>query len=103
MRFVAFCLFHDSRSIFGAPPTPTAERTFTNTPTDKPTFTPTIPTSTYTLTPTLVGLKTKTSTPDFIPTELLPTSLDVMVLPSATPILLVTQVPMEGFISINRF
>ena len=85
----------------GAPPTPTAVPTFTSTPTDKPTFTPTVPTPTYTLTPTLVGLKTKTSTPNFTPTELLLTPLDVLALPSATPILLVTQVPMPGFVSIS--
>ena len=86
---------------FGAPPTPIPSPTFTNTPTDKPTFTPTVPTPTFTLTPTLVGLKTKTITPDFTPTQMLLTPLDVTMLPSTTPILLVTQVPMEGFISIN--
>ena len=85
----------------GAPPTPTAVPTFSCTPTDKPTFTPTVPTPTYTLTPTSVGLKTKTSTPNFTPTELLLTPLDVLALPSATPILLVTQVPMPGFVSIS--
>ena len=69
---------------FGAPPTPIPSPTFTNTPTDKPTFTPTVPTPTYTLTPTLVGLKTKTTTPDFTPTQLLLTPLDVTMLPSAT-------------------
>ncbi len=86
---------------FGAPPTPTPAPTITNTPTDKPTFTPTVPTPTYTLTPTMVGLKTKTSTPDLSPTQLLLTPLDVTALPSETPISLVTQVPMEGFISIS--
>jgi hypothetical protein len=85
---------------FGAPPTPTPAPTITNTPTDKPTFTPTVPTPTYTLTPTMVGLKTKTPTLDFTPTQLLLTPLDMTVLPSTTPISLVTQVPMEGFISI---
>jgi hypothetical protein len=85
----------------GAPPTSTPAPTVTNTPTDKPTFTPTVPTPTYTLTPTLVGLKTKTSTPDFTPTQLLLTPLGLTALPSETPISLVTQVPMEGFISIS--
>ena len=85
----------------GAPPTSTAAPTITNTPTDKPTFTATVPTPTYTLTPTLVGLKTKTSTPDFTPTPLLLTPLDVTELPSETPIPLVTQVPMKGFVSIS--
>jgi hypothetical protein len=85
----------------GSPSTPTAAPTFTNTPTEKPTFTPTVPTPTYTLTPTLVGLKTKTFTPNFTPTDLLLTPLDVVVLPSATPIVIVTQVPMPGFVSIS--
>lgn len=85
----------------GAPPTPTTVPTFTSTPTDKPTFTPTVPTPTYTLTPTLVGLKTKTLTPNFTPTQLILTPLDVVALPSATPILIVTKVAMPGFVSIS--
>jgi hypothetical protein len=48
----------------------------------------------------MVGLKTKTSTPDFTPTQLLLTPLGLTELPSSTPITLVTQVPIEGFISI---
>jgi hypothetical protein len=86
---------------FGAPPTPTPAFTITNTPTDKPTFTPTVPTPTYTLTPTLVGLKTKTSTPVFTPTQLLLTPLGMTAMSSETPISLVTQVPMEGFVSVS--
>jgi hypothetical protein len=87
----------------GIPPTSTAVPIFTitNIPTDAPTFTPTVPTPTFTTTPTLVGLKTKTSTPDFTPTQLLLTPLGVTLLPSVTPISLVTQVPMPGFVSIS--
>jgi hypothetical protein len=85
----------------GAPPTSTPTPTFTNTPTDMPTFTPTVPTPTFTTTPTLIGLKTKTSVPDFTPTQLILTPLGVTLLPSVTPISLVTQVPMPGFVSIS--
>jgi hypothetical protein len=85
----------------GAPPTSTAAPTFTNTPTNAPTFTPTAPTPTFTSTPTMVGLKTKTSTPEFTPTQLILTPLGVTLLPSATPISLVTQVPIPGFLSIS--
>jgi hypothetical protein len=87
----------------GIPPTSTVAPTFTitNIPTDSPTSTPTAPTPTFTLTPTMVGLKTKTSTPDFTPTQLLLTPLGLTELPSSTPISLVTQVPIEGFISIS--
>ena len=85
----------------GVPPTSTAAPTFTNTPTDMPTITPTVPTPTFTTTPTMVGLKTKTSTPDFTPTQLLLTPLDVTLLPSETPISLITQVPTPGFVSIS--
>ena len=85
----------------GAPPTSTAAPAFTNTPADTPTITPTVPTPTFTVTPTMVGLKTKTATPDSASTELLLTPLDAGLLLSATPILLVTQVPIPGFISIS--
>ena len=87
--------------ILGAPPTPTTAPTFTNTPTDSPTFTPTAPTPTFTSTPTLIGLKAKTSTPESTSTALLLTPLDVTLLPSATSLTLVTQVPMKGFVSIT--
>jgi hypothetical protein len=87
----------------GIPPTSTVAPTFTitNTPTDAPTFTPTVPTPTFTVTPTLIGLKTKTSTPDFTPTQLSPTPLGVTLLPSVTPILFITQVPMKGFVTVS--
>lgn len=85
----------------GLPPTPTATPTFTSAPTDAPTSTPTVPTPTFTVTPTLVGQKTKTSTPDFTPTQLIVTPLSVTLLPSATPISLIPQVPMPGFVSVS--
>jgi hypothetical protein len=87
----------------GIPPTSAVAPTFTltNIPMDTPTFTPTVPTPTFTLTPTMVGLTAKTSTPYFTPTLLLLTPLGLTELPSATPISLVTPVPMEGFISIS--
>lgn len=85
---------------FLAPPASTAAPALTNTPADTPTITPTAPTPTFTLTPTMVGLKTKTSTPDTSPTELLLTPLDAGLLSSATPVSLVTQVPIPGFVSI---
>jgi hypothetical protein len=81
--------------------TATIAPTFTNIPADVPTVTPTVPTPTFTVTPTLVGLKTKTSTPDFTPTQLILTPLGVTLLPSVTPISIVTQVPMPGFVSIS--
>ncbi len=85
----------------GRPATSTPAPTFTNTPTDMPTFTPTVPTPTFTVTPTLVGQKKKTSTPNASPTQLIFTPLSVTSLPSTTPVVLVTQVKMPGFFSIS--
>ena len=87
----------------GIPPTSTIVPTFTitNTPTEVPSFTPTVPTPTFTETPTLVGLKTKTSIPEFTSTESTITSVGTTLLPSGTPISLVTQVPMKGFVKLS--
>jgi hypothetical protein len=85
----------------GRPATSTPAPTFTNTPTDMPTFTPTVPTPTFTVTPTLAGQKKKTSTPNASPTLLIFTPLSVTSLPSMTPVVLVTQVKMPGFFSIS--
>jgi hypothetical protein len=74
---------------------------FTNTPTDVPTFTPTVPSPTFTSTPTMVGQKNKTATPYFTPTPLILTPLDVTLLPSTTPITLLPQVAIPGFVSIS--
>jgi hypothetical protein len=84
----------------GTPPTSTAAPVITNTPTNIPTITPTVPTPTFTLTPTMVGLKTKTSTSEVTPTQLLLTQPGVTTLPSETPAVLITPVSTEGFISI---
>jgi hypothetical protein len=84
----------------GIPPTPIIAPTFTvtitNTPADMPTITPTVPTPTFTLTPTLIGQKTKTFTPEFTATELF-----VTLPPSATPFPLDTQVPIPGFANVT--
>jgi hypothetical protein len=87
----------------GITPAPSIAPTFTitNTPTDAPTFTPTVPTPTFTVTPTLVGQKTKTSTPNATPTLLILKPAGVTLLPSVTPISLVPQVPIPGFVSIS--
>jgi hypothetical protein len=77
-------------------PTFTPAPTFTNTPTNVPTFTPTVPTPTFTVTPTLIGQKTRTSIP-----ELTSTPLPVTPLPSITPVSLVPQVKMPSFVSIS--
>lgn len=83
--------------LFACAPTPAPAPIIpaTNTPADTPTFTPTVPTPTYTTTPTLVGLKTATNPPDYTPTV------------AETPIFLITpntptpSVVMKGFISIT--
>jgi hypothetical protein len=87
----------------GIPPTSTIVSTFTitNTPTEVPSLTPTVPTPTFTETPTLVGLKTKTSTPEFTSTESTVTLVGATPLPSGTSTLFVTQVPMKGFVKVS--
>ncbi len=67
--------------------TPTPALTLTNTFTAVPTFTPVTPTLTFTLTPTLVGQRTATFTPESTPTPLL--------LNTFTP-----TMQMDGFISV---
>jgi hypothetical protein len=86
----------------GITPTPTVPPppTQTNIPTDTPIFTPTVPTPTFTLTPTLVGQKTKTSTPEFTPTELILSPVPLTVLPSQTPVIFLLQTPIPGFLKI---
>jgi hypothetical protein len=86
----------------GITPTPTLvpTSTITSTPTDVPTFTPTVPTPTFTVTPTMVGLKEKTSTPASTPTLLILTPL-ITIQPSTTPLVIVSQVPMKGFVKIS--
>jgi len=81
----------------GIPPTVTVVPTFfTNTATDVPTLTPTVPSPTFTVTPTMVGQKRKTSTPASTPTLLV-----IMQMPSTTPITFVTPPPpIKGFAKI---
>jgi len=75
--------------------TPTA-LAFTNTPTDIPSATPTIVTPTFTATPTLVGQKTATNTPDFTPTALPVTPFFLITPDTVTP-----GMVMKGFISVS--
>lgn len=67
--------------------TPTPAFTSTNTLTALPTFTPVTPTLTFTQTPTLVGQRTATFTPESTPAPLL--------LSTSTP-----TIQMDGFISV---
>jgi hypothetical protein len=83
------------------PPVTAAPVVFTNTPTTAPTFTATVPSPTFTSTPTMVGQKTRTATPYFTPTPLILAPLDVTVLPSITPIALLPQVAIPGFVSVS--
>jgi len=76
--------------------TNTSAPTFTNTPTDIPSATPTIATPTYTDTPTLVGLKTATSTPNFTPTIVSETPFFLITPNTATP-----SVEMKGFVAVT--
>jgi hypothetical protein len=77
---------------------PTVGPIFTSSPTNVPTSTPTVPTPTFTLTPSLVALNTKTSTPDFTFT---PTLLMDTPSPTMTALVLVTNVPIPGFVNIS--
>src|SRR5689334_4932251 len=67
----------------------------TNTPTDIPSSTPTVPTATYSPTPTLQGVKSETPTPEasFTPTAFTPFNM-------ITPDTLTPSVVMEGFVAI---
>lgn len=74
-----------------ATPAPTATKTYT----PAPTFTPITPTLTFTMTPTLAGQKTATSTPERTPTQATITPLSVITLSTPTP-----TIQMDGFISV---
>jgi len=75
--------------------TPTPASTNTITPTDVPTFTATIATSTYTVTPTLSGQRTVTPTLDFTPTVSSFTPLALFTPNTSTP-----PVEMKGFVNV---
>ena len=77
-------------------PTPTSIPTLTNSPTDVPTFTPITPSLTFTLTPTLVGKKTETPTPEFTATRLFETPLLLITPNTPTP-----GIEMKGFLTVN--
>lgn len=87
--------------LVGSQPTPLSASIFTNTPTIAPSATSTVPSPTFTTTPTMVGIKTKTLVPEVSPTYLILTPLDVTPLPSSTPLVLVPQVKMTGFVSVS--
>jgi hypothetical protein len=84
-------------------PPPLSAPTVANTPTIAPTFTPTVPSPTFTVTPTMIGLTTKTAIPDFLsptpPVLTKPGTADPEA--SSTPLVLVPLVKMTGFISIS--
>jgi len=86
------CSFNLDQILQVATNTPTAAPTYTVGPTDIPTLTPTVATATFTITPTLVGQKSPTSTPEFTATAetLTPTTAST---PTAT-------VEMKGFVTV---
>ncbi len=69
--------------------------------TDVPTLTPTVPSPTFTTTPTMMGQKKITDTPYSTPTPLILTPLGVTLLPSLTPFALVPQVAIPGFVLVS--
>jgi hypothetical protein len=87
--------------LLGRQPTLIPAPTSRNTSTAAPTFTPTVPSPTFTVTPTMVGLKAKTATLDSSPTPLMFTQPGVTLLPTNTPLVLVPQVNMVGFVSVS--
>lgn len=77
-------------------PTPALTNTITNTP--QPTFTPVTPSLTFTATPTLIGIRTATLTPEILPTGTF--SLQTP-LPLFTPITPTEIFNMNGFVFVN--
>lgn len=79
--------------------TPTPAPTSTNTSTPQPTFTPVTPTLTFTLTPTLSGIRTPTSTPEITETATLSSVTPFSLL---TPSIVPTEIfNMQGFVFVN--
>lgn len=76
--------------------TPTPVSTSTNIPTDIPSSTPVTPTVTFTTTPTLIGQKTATPTPEFTFTPDAVASLYLLTPDTRTP-----APQMTGFLSVN--
>jgi hypothetical protein len=79
---------------------PTPGPTLTNTPTAMLTSTPTVPSPTFTASPTMMGQTLKSSTPFSSPTPLMLTQPGIIPMSSSTPVALVTQVKMKGFVSV---
>lgn len=85
--------------IFSPSATPTPASTSTNTLTPQPTFTPVTPSPTFTFTPTLIGVRTVTATPEA--TQIL--------VDTVTPFNLLTYTPptpteifnLQGFVFVN--
>jgi hypothetical protein len=79
--------------------TPTPAPTLTDTSTPQPTFTPVTPTLTFTLTPTLSGIRTPTSTPEITETATLSSVTPFSLL---TPSIVPTEIfNMQGFVFVN--
>lgn len=90
------CLF-EMLSPVSATPTPAA--TLTNTSTPQPTFTPVTPSLTFTLTPTLSGIRTATFTPEITETATLSSVTPFLLL---TPSIVPTEIfNMQGFVFVN--
>jgi hypothetical protein len=98
--FLTFFLVSCSFGPLAPVPTQTPSPTGTNTATPQPTSTPVLPTLTFTLTPTLIGFKTATTTPQFSATpEASVTAFQTVTLTaSSTPL---PPVAMDGFVSIT--
>lgn len=87
-----------------SPPTFTPAPTLTNTPTPAPTLTPTVPSPTFTSTPTPLRFATNTPAPIAdtpTPLVLTLTMPGVTLLPTDTPVALLPQVPIPGFVSVS--
>lgn len=85
-----------------SPPASVPSPALTNTPTPAPTLTPTVPSLTFTSTPTPIrrGANTPAAdTPTSVP--LILTMPGVTLLPTYTPVALVPQVPIPGFVSVS--
>ncbi len=86
--------------ILGRPPA-TPVPLSTSTPTLAPTLTPTVPSPTFTASPTKIIQPKKDITPISSPTPLLLTQPGVIPLSSSSPVALATQVKMVGFVSVT--
>lgn len=81
-------------------PTATPVKMLTNTPTTAPTLTPTVPSPTFTSSPTMIPQSVKSPTPLVSPTLLILTQVGVIPMPLSTAVELAPQVKMTGFVSV---